>query len=54
MPDFDKLNAAATKLAVLTEPRNRHPGLTTWSHAVAELWKEIIVQWGEEWWDEET
>jgi len=45
MPDFDKLNATATKLAVLTEPRNRQPGLTSWQLAVAALWHEIVAQW---------
>jgi len=45
MPDFDKLHTAAKKLAALTEPGKRQPGLTTWVGAVFSLWQEIADQW---------
>lgn len=45
MPDFDLLHEKATKLARLTHPDERQPGLFTWSMMVGQLWKEIVEMW---------
>lgn len=45
MPDFNKLHEHARKLADLTEPRRREPGLSTWTIFVGQEWKAIVEMW---------
>ena len=46
MPDFDKLHDHARRLAVLTDPKGREPGLCSWGEAVVREWKTIVEMWG--------